>query len=87
MMETTLFIAGQGFKSMQEVAQWANELIGKTAPKTTGVTVTRITQFQVVSQDDSLSVLVLAEVEKKSSMSTMVLKMRKDMGLTSSEDN
>ena len=85
-METTLFIPGQGFKNMQEIAQWANGLVGRTAPHNSSVTIKRIIQFQVVPTEDTLSVLLLADVEKKSSMSSMVLKMRKEMGLTGAEE-
>ena len=85
-MEITLFIPGQGFKNMQEVAQWANGLVGKTAPHNSSVTIKRIIQFQVITREDTLSALVLAEVEKKSSSSSMVLKMRKEMGLSGKDD-
>ena len=86
-MESTLLIPGQGFKNMQEVAQWANDLVGKAAPHNSAITILRIIQFQVVAGENTFSALVLAEVEKKSSMSSMVLKMRKDMGLAGNEEN
>jgi hypothetical protein len=81
----TLMISGQQFKNVTEVTQWVNNLVGRSAPHSSSHVVKRVIHFQVLPEEAGLSVLVLAEVERKKSMSSMVISMRKDLGLSSEE--
>ena len=85
-MDPTMLISSKEFGSLQEVTNWANELIGRTVPSNTAFAVKKIVQFQVISSEDAYSAVMLVEIEKKSSMSSMVLSMRKDLGLSKEED-
>jgi hypothetical protein len=81
----SLLISGDNFPTVAELTQWANNLVGRAAPGSSDHVVKRILQFQVVPTGTNFSVILLAEVERKKSMSSMVLNMRKDLGLSQEE--
>lgn len=77
---SNIFITGKNFANVADVAHWANQLVGQPIPNSNQL-VKDILQFQVISETDSLSVLVLVSTERRKSMSSMVLDMRKDLDL------
>ena len=83
----TILISGKDFASIQKVAEWGNSLVGHTAPNNPNYNVARIVHFQLLPDGDTYSVMLLAEVEKKRSMSSMVLNMRKDLGFSKSDES
>ena len=81
----SLLISEENFSTVTELTHWANNLVGRAAPGSSEHIVKRILQFQVIPTGTNLSVILLAEVERKKSMSSMVLNMRKDLGLNQEE--
>lgn len=81
----TLIISGADFASVKAAVDWANNQIGRSAPNNTDLEVVKILEFQIVPVGDSFSIAVLVEVERKKSMSSMVINMRKDLGLSQSD--
>ena len=79
------FISGSDFATVKDVATWTNQLIGRPIPGSNSIIVKDVVQFQVVPQGALLSVLVMVETERKKSMSSMVINMRKDLGLNEDE--
>lgn len=75
----SLLISKEDFSTVTELTHWANNLIGQAAPGNTEHIVKRILQFQVIPTGTNFSVILLAEIERKKSMSSMVLNMRKDL--------
>lgn len=81
---SSVFLCGKNFATVSDVAHWANQLVGQPVPGSNQI-VKNILQFQVISENDSLSVLVLTETERKKSMSSMVMNMRKELDLSDEE--
>lgn len=81
----SLLISGEDFSTIPELTQWVNNLVGRAAPGSPDHVVKRILQFQAIPTGTTFSVILLAEVERKKSMSSMVLNMRKDLGLNQEE--
>lgn len=81
----SLMIYGTDFSTVKAAVDWANNQVGRTAPNNPDLVVSRITQFQVVPEDDGFSLAALVEVERKKSMSSMVINMRKELGLSKDE--
>jgi hypothetical protein len=80
-----LLISESGFATVSDVAAWVNQLPGRAVPGSSNTVVKQVLQFQAIVQGDSLSALVLVETERKKSMSSMVLNMRKDLGYSQDE--
>ena len=81
----SLLISQEHFSTVADLTHWTNNLVGRAAPGNADHIVTRILQFQVVPTGTDFSVILLAEVERKKSMSSMVLNMRKDLELDQDE--
>lgn len=79
-MNTTL-ISKEGFSNLKAVSDWANDLVGKTSPDNSNFKIIKINQFQLVEKEGTYGVIVLAEIERRQSMSSMVMSMRKDLDL------
>ena len=77
----TLLISQDNFSTVADLTHWVNNLVGGAAPGSSDHVVKRIRQFQVIPTGTNFAVILLAEVERKKSMSSMVLNMRKDLGL------
>lgn len=77
----TKLMAKDGFTTLEEVSAWSNNLVGKTTPESPNFKIEKILQFQLVQKGDSYGVMVLVELEKRQSMSSMVMEMRKDLNL------
>ena len=81
----SVLISGENLANVSELTHWANNLVGRAAPGNPDHLVKRILQFQVIPTGTKFSVVLLVEVERKKSMSSMVLNMRKDLGLNQEE--
>jgi len=81
----TLLMCNGGFASVKAAIEWANSQPGRTAPTSDTFEITKIIQFQVVPEGDGFSVALLVEAERKKSMSSMVINMRKDLGFAPEE--
>ena len=79
------FISGSDFATVKDVATWANQLVGSPVPGSNSTIVKDVLQFQIIPQGALLSALVMVETERKKSMSSMVINMRKDLGLSDEE--
>ena len=79
-MNTTL-ISKEGFSNLKAVSDWVNDLVGKTSPDNSNFKIIKINQFQLVEKEGAYGVIVLVETEKRQSMSSMVMSMRKDLDL------
>ncbi len=77
-----VLVCGKDFATVSDVAHWANQLVGRLVPESNTMVVKDVVQFQVISEGDTLSAMVLVETERKKSMSSMVINMRKDLNLT-----
>jgi hypothetical protein len=81
----SLLISQEDFSTATELTHWANNLIGQAAPGNADHIVKQIRHFQVIPTGTNFSVILLVEIERKKSMSSMVLNMRKDLGLSEDE--
>jgi hypothetical protein len=81
----TMILAGAGFRSVKAAVDWANQQVGRSAPDHVNREVARIVEFQVVPEGDGFSIAMLVELEHKKSMSSMVINMRKELGLSDDE--
>ncbi|MCB0164634.1 MAG: hypothetical protein KDI79_10425 [Anaerolineae bacterium] len=77
----TKLIAKEGFTTLEEVSAWSNNLIGKAAPDSPNFKFEKIVQFQLIQKGDSYGVILMVELERRQSMSSMVMEMRKDLNL------
>ena len=81
MDDSTILISGQDFATVAEAVAWANQLVGHAAPSDKNMAVKSILEFQVVPEGSGFSMVVMAQIGRKQSMSSMVINMRKDLGL------
>lgn len=79
-MDTKL-MSKEGLATLEEVSAWSNNLVGKTSPDQPNFKIEKILQFQLVQNKDGYGVVVLVELERRQSMSSMVMEMRKDLNL------
>ncbi|RMF04737.1 MAG: hypothetical protein D6768_02505 [Chloroflexi bacterium] len=80
-----LLISGSKFESIEEAVIWANRQVGRAAPAQPDFEMVKIVQFQIIPRGNFFDAVLLVELERKKSSSTMVLKMRKDMKLSRDE--
>ncbi len=78
----SMLVSKNGFPSVKEATEWANNQIGLSVSGRSHLVIKNIVQFQIVPEAESLSVVLLVEIEKKRSMSSMVISMRKDLNLS-----
>jgi hypothetical protein len=81
MDDNTILISGQNFATVAEAVDWANRLVGHSSPTDKNLAVKSILEFQVVPDGAGFSMVVMAQIGRKQSMSSMVINMRKDLGL------
>ena len=82
----TLLISGKDFNSVKEVVDWSNNVVGRVVPHNSNLKITKILHFQVVPEGDTLSMVLQVEIERNTSMSSMVIKMREEMNPPSEEE-
>ena len=75
----TLLITGKGFDNVKEAADWANNTVGRVVPHNSNLKIMRVLHFQVVPEGNTLSMVLQVEIERNTSMSSMVIKMREEM--------
>ena len=80
----TLLISGKDFDNVKEAVDWANSTVGRVVPNNSNLKIIKILHFQVVPEGDSLSMVLQVEIERNTSMSSMVMKMREE--ISSSEE-
>ncbi|MCB0193408.1 MAG: hypothetical protein KDJ65_15785 [Anaerolineae bacterium] len=78
---TTTLISKEGFSSLEEVTDWVNNLSGKTWSKNPNFKIEHVIQFQLVEKNGTYGAILLAQVERRQSMSSMVMSMRQDLNL------
>ncbi len=77
-METVL-ISGKDFSNVKEAVDWANSTVGRVVPHNSNLKITNVLHFQVVPEGNTFSMVLQVEIERNTSMSSMVIKMREEM--------
>lgn len=83
----TMLISGAEFASVKAAVDWANCQVGRRAPNHVNLEVGKILEFQIVPEGDSFSIALLVEIDRKKSMSSMVINMRKELGLAQTDES
>ena len=81
----TLLIAGKDFNTVKEAVDWSNNVVGRVVPNNSNLKITNVLHFQVVPEGKTFSMVLQVEIERNTSMSSMVIKMRKDMNPSEEE--
>ena len=82
----TLLISGKDFNSVKEVVDWSNNVVGRVVPHNSNLKITKILHFQIVPEGDTLSIVLQVEIERNTSMSSMVMKMREEINPSGNEE-
>ena len=82
----TLLITGKDFNTVKEAVDWSNNVVGRVVPHNSNLKIMKILRFQVVPEGDTFSIVLQVEIERNTSMSSMVIKMREEMNPPSEEE-
>ena len=82
----TLLIAGKDFNTVKEAVDWSNNTVGRVVPNNSNLKITKVLHFQIVPEGNTFSMVLQVEIERNTSMSSMVIKMREEMNPPSEEE-
>ena len=82
----TLLVSGKDFDNVKEAVDWANNVVGRVVPHNSNLKIMKILHFQVVPEGDTFSMVLQVEIERNTSMSSMVMQMREEMHPSDEEE-